>query len=217
MGFFDIFKKVDYKQLPISELEKYLTKELSPKKVTDIVDIQYAYLDKLFFNPKSAGGFGLPITQKDEIKASDLYRKCVNSLDSARLSGGIYKKAGQINNLMIEFARVFFQKGLRDIRRYTTRHFDQIELQWMRLQLMKDNVQLKSFCSKVLWNPNSYLFDKRMYTGDVDFICYKIKLCYQLYFEKEYGDDEISLDEFFSKGTQRELCEWVEEKMNDLV
>ena len=178
MGFFDIFKKIDYKQLSISELEKYLTGEISPKKATDIVDIQYAYLDKLFFTAKTGGGFGLPETKKSEIQFSDLYSKCLSSLGCNKPLNGIYKKDGKINNIIIEFARTFFQKGLKDIRRYTTRHFDQIELQCLQLQRTGQKIELQRFCSTVLWNQGSYLFDERMYIGDIDFVCYKIKLCY---------------------------------------
>ena len=149
MGLFDFLKKVDYKQLSISELEKYLTGELSPKKATDIVDIQYAYLDKLFFTSSSGGGFGLPEMQKSEIQFSDLYSKCVSSLGCNKPLNGVYKKDGKINNIIIEFARIFFQKGLKDIRRYTTRHFDQIELQCLQLQLTGQKIELQRFCKAI--------------------------------------------------------------------
>ena len=55
------------------------------------------------------------------------------------------------------------------------------------------------------------MFDARMYIGDIDFVCYKIKLCYQLYFEQDYSD-EISLEQLFSHKTEAGLREWIEQK-----
>lgn len=195
MGLFDVFKK---KNKPTIE-EIYMARDLKEIENTLLSSSGFyqkedreAYIYKLFFSPKEEGGFGFPIARKDEI---------INGCIKDKISYvflGVYKTGRKLNNYLLEYARVFFGKGLKEA--------DSLVMGSAIIRLIglwgeiNQNGSVERFYQELLSNPESFLYDQRLYQGDSSFVEYKMNFCFNVFYFDYYAKirENMAIEEVLS-------------------
>lgn len=192
MGLFDLFKK----KPKVSPFEKAMSRDLREieeamldalndpswsiaKTMRDNEKNQEDYIIKLFFSTPEEGGFGFPIEKLEEILSSELKKQICFTLNFLTA----YKEHGRILNYWIEFARIFFTKGLKEPPYIMYAAVGNIALFWEEThkRYQEDPRFLRRFEKEVFYNPESFLYDQRLYEGDKDLIKYKINFCFNVF------------------------------------
>ena len=182
MGLFDIFKK---KKKPTLE-ETYMARDLREIENSILsmggftkTEDKEAYIYKIFFSSEVEGGFGLPIEKKDEIMGGYIKSK------TSSICLGLYKKGKNLNNYLLEYARIFFGKGLKEADYLVMcTALDRIHYYWAKIyrdsEIGQDSIQI--FYRNFISNPESFLYDQRLYQGDRNFVEYKINFCFNVFY-----------------------------------
>lgn len=200
MGLLDIFKK---KKKPTLE-EIYMARDL--REIEDTLlsaglfaknEDKEAYIYKLFFSSVEQGGFGLPIERKDEIM-----RGCIKSKISFMFLG-VYKKGKVLNNYLLEYARIFFEKGLKETEYLAMNTaLERINYYWAKIYKDSKDGQdsIQRFYRKFISNPESFLYDQRLYQGDRNFVEYKINFCFNVFYFDNFLKlrEQMTVDEALS-------------------
>lgn len=199
MGLFDVFKKKSkpsledtYMARDLSEIEEALLSGGMFPKTED----KEAYVYKLFFSPVEQGGFGLPIARKDEIMQGEIKKEITSSVFL-----GLYKKGKKLNNFLLEYARIFFGKGLKEPDYLVmSEALRIIRLCWAKIKQEDEVLAIERFYQELVSNPESFLYVQALYQGDEELVKYKMNFCFNVFYFDLYPNlkEHMTIEEVFT-------------------
>lgn len=215
MCFFGIFKKKNR----VNVLDTYMARDL--KEIEDALigasfpkwEDKEAYIHKLFFSSVEEGGFGFSIEKRNTwFCGGKILWKLRESLNYLRT----YKQGAKLNNYWFEYARLFFQKGLAEPDSLVMEDaLRRIGFYWGKSVKGEEDGTDSRWCfyRQVISNPESFLYDERLYKGDVNFVVYKLDFCFKVFYSEEFLKlrENITLDEVLSAPSKAYLARRVNE------
>lgn len=186
--------------------------------------ISKAYFYNLLFSPIDKGGFGYPIEKRDKICKSDLYTWFEISAKT-----NVYAVLNKISNKQqteyeeFAFLKIFKEKGLLEFANKCHQIIARLSIFLKTAKENKDG-SYSRFMKNYYLNPDSFLYDKRLYNCDNDTQIKKLNTCalmvindlhieYGLFKKDENGEptaEYITMDDILKYNTSREIADFLD-------